>query len=264
MPTNYTVTGNAVVDQASLRDRLYETYASQHAGHSSGESAALNYRRNIRHMLPVPDAGPVLDIGCGQGELVRLLIEDGYDAEGVDISPEQVTIAHASGVPQVVQGDYRTKLTSRRGQLAAVTATDVLEHLSKTEVVETFDLVAAALAPNGVFVARVPNAVSPFGGHVRYGDFTHESWYTAASVQQLAAATGFASVTVLPCPPLAHGVMSSMRVVIWAIVSSLCKLVLAAEAGTLRGHIVTQNLIFAARKDGIHPCNVKPTHKFNA
>ena len=264
MPTKYTVTGNAVVGQASLRDRLYQAYASQHAGHSGGESAAFNYRRNIRHMLPVPDAGSVLDIGCGQGELVRLLIEDGYDAEGVDISPEQVTIAHASGVSQVVQGDYRIKLTSRRGQLAAVTATDVLEHLSKTEVVETFDLVAAALAPRGVFVGRVPNAVSPFGGYIRYGDFTHESWYTAGSVRQLAAATGFASVTVLPCPPLAHGVMSGMRVVTWAVVSSLFKLVLAAEAGTFRGHVVTQNLIFAAQKDGIRPCNVKPTHKFNA
>jgi 2-polyprenyl-3-methyl-5-hydroxy-6-metoxy-1,4-benzoquinol methylase len=264
MPTNYTAAGNSVVGQATLRDRLYEAYASQHSGQSDGESATLNYRRNIRHMLPVPNAGPVLDIGCGQGELVRLLIQDSYDAEGVDISPEQVTIAHASGVSQVVQGDYRTILTSRPGQLAAVTATDVLEHLSKTEVVETFDLVAAALAPNGVFVARVPNAVSPFGGHIRHGDFTHESWYTARSVRQLAAATGFASVTVLPCPPLAHGLMSSMRVVIWEIVSSLCKLALAAEAGTLRGHIVTQNLIFAARKDGIRPCNVKPTPKLNA
>jgi 2-polyprenyl-3-methyl-5-hydroxy-6-metoxy-1,4-benzoquinol methylase len=264
MPTNYTVTDNAVAGQTSLHDRLYEAYASQHAGHSGGESAALNYRRNIRQMLPVPDAGPVLDIGCGQGELVRLLIGDGYDAEGVDISPEQVSIAHASGVPQVTQGDYRTILVSRRGQLAAVTATDVLEHLSKTEVIETFDLVAAALAPNGVFVARVPNAVSPFGGNIRYGDFTHESWYTARSVRQLAAATGFASVTVLPCPPLVHGLMSSMRVVIWAIFSSLCKLALAAEAGTLRGHIVTQNLFFAARKDENHPCNIKPTRKFNA
>jgi 2-polyprenyl-3-methyl-5-hydroxy-6-metoxy-1,4-benzoquinol methylase len=264
MPTNYTVTGDAVVGQASLRDRLYEAYASQHAGHSGGESVTLNYRRNVRHMLPAPDSGPVLDIGCGQGELVRLLTEDGYDAEGVDISPEQVTIAHASGVPQVRQGDYRATLVSRSGQLAAVTATDVLEHLSKTEVMETFDLVAAALAPNGVFVARVPNAVNPFGGNIRYGDFTHESWYTAGSVRQLAAATGFSSVTVLPCPPLAHGVMSSIRVAIWTIVSTLFKLVLAAEAGTLRGHIVTQNLIFAARKGGIYPPNAKPTPKINA
>ncbi|MGH3217615.1 MAG: class I SAM-dependent DNA methyltransferase [Streptosporangiaceae bacterium] len=263
MTANYKVIGNTIADQASMRDRLYAAYASQHAGYSGGESARLNYRRHIRPALPPPDTGPVLDIGCGQGELVRLMINDGYDAEGVDISPEQVAIAHAAGVAEVRQGDYRTRLNALHRRLAAVTATDILEHLDKTEVLETFDLVAAALAPNGVFVARVPNAVSPFGGHIRYGDFTHESWYTARSVRQLAAAAGFTSVAVLPCSPLAHGIVSSIRVVVWAISSLLCKLVLAAETGTLRGHIVTQNLIFVARKDGIQSRDIKPSRTFN-
>ena len=98
------------------------------------------------------------------------------------------------------------------GQLAAVTATDVLEHLTKHEVLDTFDRVASALIPGGLFVARVPNADSPFGGHIRYGDFTHESSYTARSVRQLAAAAGLRSVAVLPCPPVAHGLVSSARV----------------------------------------------------
>ncbi len=232
----------------ALRDRLYEAYASQHAGCGNGGAAALNYRRDIRPALPTPRAGPVLDIGCGQGELVRLLLADGYEAEGIDVSPEQVALARAAGLGRVRQGDYRDLLESRPGRLAAVTATDVLEHLTKHEVLDTFDRVAAALAPGGVFVARVPNAVSPFGGHIRYGDFTHESWYTARSVRQLAAAAGFGSVTVLPCPPIAHGLVSAARGALWKPISAACKIALAAETGTLRGHIVTQNLTFAARK----------------
>jgi len=233
-----------------LRDRLYQAYASQHAGFGGQASAALIYRRDIRPALPPPGTGTVVDIGCGQGDLVRLLLADGYDAEGIDISPEQVAIARTSGLDQVRQGDYRAVLAAHHGQLAAITATDVLEHLTKDEVLGTFDHVAAGLAPNGVFVARVPNAVSPFGGHIRYGDFTHESWYTARSVRQLAAAAGFASVAVLPCPPVAHGLVSTARVVVWKHASALCKLALAAETGILRGHIVTQNMTFAARKAG--------------
>ena len=62
---------------------------------------AVVYRSDIRPALPGPEAGPVLDIGCGQGALVRLLLNDGYDAAGVDISPEQVAIAHAVGLAQV-------------------------------------------------------------------------------------------------------------------------------------------------------------------
>jgi 2-polyprenyl-3-methyl-5-hydroxy-6-metoxy-1,4-benzoquinol methylase len=231
-----------------VRDRLYEAYASQHAGYANRAAAALIYRRDIRPVLPSASAGPVLDIGCGQGELVRLMLADGYRAEGVDVSPEQVALATAAGMETVHQGDYSGVLGRERGWLAAVTATDVLEHLAKDEVVATFDQVAEALVPGGVFIARVPNAVSPFGGHIRYGDFTHETWFTASSIRQLASATGFGGVTVAPCPPVAHGLRSAARAAVWKVVSGLCKTALAAETGSLRGHIVTQNLTFVARK----------------
>jgi SAM-dependent methyltransferase len=239
-------------DRSALRDRLYKAYASGHAGTGGGEATALLYRRDIRPLLPSPRSGSVTDIGCGQGHLVALLLADGYDADGIDVSPEQVAVAHASGLPQVRLGDYRVMLTETRGALAAVTATDFLEHLAKDEVLEALDAVVAALAPGGVFVARVPNAVSPVGGNIRYGDFTHETWYTERSVRQLAAASGFAAVTVRPCPPVAHGLKSATRVVAWKPVSGLFKLALAAETGVLRGHIVTQNLTFAARKGMAH------------
>ena len=42
--------------------------------------------------------------------------------------------------------------------------------------------------------------------------------------------------------------MSATRVVLWKSVSACCKVALAAETGMLRGHIITQNLTFAARK----------------
>lgn len=233
-----------------MRDRLYESYASQHSGPGSAEATRVSYRRDIRPLLPPPSAGPVVDIGCGSGQLVGCLLADGYDATGIDISAEQVALAGESGLRQVRHGDYRELLRACPGELAAVTATDLLEHLTKPEVLAAFDVVAAALRPGGSFVARVPNAVSPCGGHIRYGDFTHETWYTARSVGQLAAAAGFGSVEVTGCPPLAHGVVSAVRATLWKPVSGLLKLALAIETGAVRGHIVTQNLTFAARKNG--------------
>jgi 2-polyprenyl-3-methyl-5-hydroxy-6-metoxy-1,4-benzoquinol methylase len=233
-------------DLAALRGRLYESYASQHSGPGSAEATRLIYRRDIRPLLPARSGGPVADIGCGSGELVRCLLADGYDAMGVDVSPEQVALARATGLSQVREGDYLALLRERPGELAAVTATDLLEHLTKPEVLDTFDAVAAALRPGGRFIARVPNAVSPFGGHIRYGDFTHESWFTARSVRQLAAAARLGPVRVTGCPPPAHGLASALRAAAWKPASGLFKLVLAAETGTVRGHIVTQNLTFAA------------------
>src|ERR1700722_9270635 len=134
-----------------LRSRLYEEYASQHAGHASGEATALIYRRDIRPLLPRPSLGSALDIGCGQGELVRLLQADGFDAAGIDVSPEQVALAHAAGISSVRQGDFGAALAACAGELGLVTATDVLEHLGKDEILATFDEVARALVPGGVF-----------------------------------------------------------------------------------------------------------------
>jgi 2-polyprenyl-3-methyl-5-hydroxy-6-metoxy-1,4-benzoquinol methylase len=232
----------------NLRSRLYEAYASQHAGCDGSGATALVYRRDIRPLLPRPSSGPVVDLGCGRGELVRLLHEDGYDAEGIDISPEQAALARSAGVARVRQGDFRALLMANPAHYAAITATDLLEHLTKPEILETFDGVAAALAPRGIFVARVPNAVSPLGGHIRYGDFTHQTSFTERSIRQLAAAAGFESVLARSCPPRVHGLVSAARVVVWQVVSTWYRTALAAETGMLRGHIVTQNLMFAARK----------------
>lgn len=230
----------------AVRDRLYESYATTHAGREGRAGTRLAFRRDIRPRLA--PGGRVLDIGCGQGELVRLLLADGFDAWGVDISPEQVNLACSAGLERAVHGDFHAYLRASAGEWDAVVATDVLEHLPRAEVVAAFDEVRRALRPGGVFVARVPNAVSPMGGHTMFGDFTHETWFTRRSVAQLAAVAEFTEVSVHACPPAVHGLASAVRVLLWKQVSGLLKLALAAETGQLRGHIVTQNLSFVARR----------------
>jgi 2-polyprenyl-3-methyl-5-hydroxy-6-metoxy-1,4-benzoquinol methylase len=227
---------------------MYEAYATQHAGVAGNSAALAIYRRDIRPLLPPRHCGEVLDLGCGQGELVRFLRDDGFSAFGIDVSPEQVSLAHAAGLATVRLGDYREELRDKAGRLAAVTACDFLEHLTKTEVLEAFDCVAGSLRPGGIFVARVPNAVSPLGGHIRHGDFTHESWFSAQSVRQLAAAAGFSSAACSACPPLSNGMSGHLRVMAWKPISAFLKLALVVETGIRRHHIVTQNLTFCARK----------------
>lgn len=239
----------------TFRERLYESYVSTLAGTGNFAATRLIYQRDIRPHLPTEAHGRrVLDIGCGQGGLVRLLRDSGFDVKGIDVSPEQVRVAHAAGLNEVELGDFHAYLASSHGSFDAVIATDVLEHLGKEEVLRSFDHVHQALKPGGLFIARVPNAVSPVGGNIMYGDFTHETWFTQRSVAQLAAVSGFTSITVFPCPPFAHGIKSTARVAVWKLASGLIKLALAAETGRLRGHIITQNLTFVARRGTVdHP-----------
>ena len=68
---------------------------------------------------------------------------------------------------------------------------------------------------------------------------------------RLLQADGFDSVLARSSPPVAHGLASAARVTVWQVVSACYRIALAAETGMLRGHIVTQNLTFAARKGAV-------------
>jgi len=43
--------------------------------------------------------GPVLDIGCGPGRMVRAALDLGLDALGIDVSPTVVELAQSNGLP---------------------------------------------------------------------------------------------------------------------------------------------------------------------
>jgi 2-polyprenyl-3-methyl-5-hydroxy-6-metoxy-1,4-benzoquinol methylase len=103
---------------------------------------------------------PVLDFGCGRGELVEVLTARGIHAEGVD--PDEGMVAEAQGHGRAVHlGDglqYLRDLPAN--ELGAVISVHVVEHLQLPVLVELLELAAARLRPGGVFVAETPNPMS--------------------------------------------------------------------------------------------------------
>jgi cyclopropane fatty-acyl-phospholipid synthase-like methyltransferase len=230
-----------------FQQRLYEAYAATDTATFDEGAAELAFRRDILRHLPEDADARILDLGCGQGQLVKILLSYGYRrSTGIDISPEQVALAHESGVPQVRLGDYRNGIEN--GPFDVITATNFFEHLTRPHVVEGFDRAYAALDSSGALIVRVPNSVSPFSGNFQYGDFTHESSFTARSLRQIGTAVGFGEVRVYACAPPVHGVLSLGRNIGWRAISGGLKLALAAETGVSRGHLVTQNVVAVMRK----------------
>lgn len=238
-------------DAAPIRSRLYQSYSSTHAGLKDGAGERRVFERDILPHLPSGGGAKVVDLGCGQGDLVQNALNCGYvHAVGIDISAEQVAIAHGRGILQVQQGDIIEYLDGARSAIDCIVATDLLEHMNKAEVLHIVDLIHAALRPGGIFVARMPNAVSPFSGNYQYGDFTHETSFTPRAFRQIVMNTGFVGIAAYPCRPITHGAISAARAVLWKGVSGALKLAIAAETGELRGTIVTQNFVGVAHRDG--------------
>jgi SAM-dependent methyltransferase len=231
-----------------LRERLYGAYKSTHAGISDLESQSPGFRRDIQPHLPQDHEADILDIGCGQGHYVRQLLDLGFQhTRGIDVSPEQVAEARASGLTHVSLGDYRDSLGV--DELDMVIATDFLEHLTTSEALQAMDRIRRSLRLGGSLIVRVPNAVSPFGGAIRYGDLTHENAFTPRSLRQLGAATGFSHVEIYACAPPVHGFKSGLRAAAWWVAALAIKAALVAETGQVRGHVVTQNMVAVMRVD---------------
>src|SRR4029077_7623960 len=115
--------------------------------------------------LPAPRPGQrVLDVGCGNGDLLARLQARGWDAVGIDLDEKAVREAKSRG------------LDARVGQLAdqhfpdasfdAITVSHVIEHTAEPGLV--LKECARILRPGGRLVVLTPNPRS--WGHARFGE----------------------------------------------------------------------------------------------
>ena len=239
----------------AYRQRIYQNYVTARGKSLAPENLAglrprLPYlRQMVRRHFPSDRSVAILELGCGHGALLHVLHEAGYrKARGVDSSPEQVAAAQRLGIHGVTECDVMSALAVvRDGSLDVVVAFDLIEHFSKDELIQLVDEVRRVLRPNGRWIIHVPNAESPFGSRMRYGDFTHELAFTRVSVAQLLKASGFAGVICFEDKPVPHGIKSAVRAALWACIRAGLLLYIAVETGAFdRTAVFTQNLLAVA------------------
>jgi SAM-dependent methyltransferase len=110
----------------------------------------------------------VLDLGCGEGYVARLLGEAGAQSVfGIDISSEMVARAQAAAsgapCPMTFQSGNATSFRDYpREQFDRVIAVFVVSYLSRAEMTEVFRTVRSRLAPGGRFIFTVPHPSLPY------------------------------------------------------------------------------------------------------
>jgi SAM-dependent methyltransferase len=140
------------------------------------------------------DAAPVLDVGCGRGELLALLREAGVEARGVDADADMVAYARGEGL-DVEQADAIAYLESLdEGSLGGVFAGQVVEHLPPPALLRLLELAARKLRPGGVLVAETINPLSPLALRSYYADLTHAQPLVPETLALLARQAGFREV----------------------------------------------------------------------
>jgi len=231
----------------SFREEVYANYTrhSSHAG--SHDSASFDRVRAhyLRGWLPDDRDVPVLDLGCGNGQLLAFLQRAGLrKVVGVDHSPEQADRSRrAAPGAEIVLGDGSELLRARPGYFGAIFCIDVLEHLTRDELFESLRLIVAALRPEGRLIAQVPNADSPFHGAIRYGDLTHELAFTVDALNHLFAIVGLDRGEFRECGPVAKNAKGVVRVALWKVMRGALQAWNAVEAGSAGPGIYTRVML---------------------
>ena len=237
-----------------LRRRLYERYLSTHTARGRSldvrEASRQPYLdRLIRRWFPADRAARIMDLGCGDGMLLRCLQRHGYQhVRGVDTSPEQVALAVSRGT-NVVCGDLLDALRQTPAESEdVIVAFDVLEHFRKPELLSIGDEACRALRPGGRLIAHVPNGMALLGAPAFFDDLTHETCFTQISMRQLLSVVGFQDVRIEEDSPAVHGATSAVRWLLWQVVRQGARVARAAETGVWSGGVFSRNLLAIASK----------------
>lgn len=115
----------------------------------------------VRHYLPFVLGSevnsPVLDLGCGRGEWLAAVKEEGLDASGVDLSPINADYCRLKKL-QVVAGDAIGHLAGlAENSIGTISAFQLVEHLPFAELLKLTDEILRVLKPGGMLIYETPN-----------------------------------------------------------------------------------------------------------
>lgn len=145
----------------------------------------------------------VLDLGCGRGEFLELLGENGVEAEGIDSNEQMIAVCREKGLScrktDIVAGlsEYKD------GSLGGIFSSQVVEHLSPAYLKRLIELAYFKLAPHGCMVLETLNPTSVFSlVQVYFLDLSHQQPIHPHALQFLLENAGFEDVTISFSSPL--------------------------------------------------------------
>jgi SAM-dependent methyltransferase len=151
-------------------------------------------KKYLEYFREVP--GPVLEIGCGRGVVLRLLKEAGIEAYGLDTSEEAVDICVSRGL-NAIHADAVNHMSSiPMASLGGIFCGHVIEHMEPNKAIEFLREGFRIIKPGGFFIIITPNPKDLRTTERFWLDVTHVRPYPEKLLIALLKKEGFKDITV--------------------------------------------------------------------
>jgi SAM-dependent methyltransferase len=171
-------------------DELYASFENQFRG------SPEHIKEGLRVYLPLLEkseiTSEILDIGCGRGEWLELLREEGLRARGVESNHTMIDNQRCQTL-EIVEADAIAYLRGLpENGLRAVTVFHFVEHIGLEDLIDLLDEINRALKPGGLLIVETPNPKNLVVGACNfYSDPTHRQPLFPETLQFILNHRGF-------------------------------------------------------------------------
>jgi methionine biosynthesis protein metW len=139
-------------------DKFYKSFEDKFRGHRSEIKKRLLAYEPFLQILKQQDEKPAAaDLGCGRGEWLEILKQNGFTARGCDVSEEMIKECEKNALEAKNQGAIEFLSELEDSSLALVSAFQLVEHLEFSELCELIKQAHRVLKDGGILLLETPN-----------------------------------------------------------------------------------------------------------
>lgn len=186
------------------QDQLYVDFENVFRGSREDIKGRLKiYLSTIEESIKSKETCGILDLGCGRGEWIELLKENGYKAKGIDMNQVMIQLCKDLGLDVELNDAFNYLSQLEDSSLGLVTGFHLIEHLPYEKQIKLIDEIFRVLKPNGLMVLETPNPQNILvGSGTFFIDPTHVKPMFPDTLRFLAEKRGFKNVEIKLLNPL--------------------------------------------------------------
>ncbi len=181
-------------------------YAAMHSKFNSDPETTLarleSYLPRIHSCESINKNYPLIDLGCGKGELLHLLHDDGIPAVGVDSNILFIKELVEAGFQVEHQGIQEFMEEYPDESAGGISALHLIEHLNFEQLFNTLYNAYRVLAPGGILILETPNPENLLvSSRQFYIDPTHKNPIHPQTLLFLLEQIGFSNLEIIRLNP---------------------------------------------------------------